>query len=271
MRPNQQPALFPALLKHWRGHRGLSQLDLALTADVSARHVSFLETGRSQPSREMVLRLATALSMPLRDQNQLLVAAGHEEAFAETPDDPLSGPLGDAIERMLAHQEPYPMVVMDRGYDIVRMNRAAARVLGCFVAEPAALGARPNGFAVLFDPRLARPFIEEWPRAARTMLARLHREALERPNDVALRALLRTLFAMPDVPADWQTPDLSAPSEPVLAVRLRRGELAAGFITTLTVFNAPQNVTAEELRIESYFPSDDATAQLCQRLASDDP
>src|SRR5215467_909511 len=117
--------LFPALLKHWRGRRGLSQLDLALAADVSARHVSFLETGRAQPSRDMVLRLGATLGIPLRDQNALLVAAGMPEAFPEPSfDDGLPEPIRLAVERMAEKQEPYPLVVMNRVYDVLLVNRA---------------------------------------------------------------------------------------------------------------------------------------------------
>lgn len=260
--------LFPALLKHWRGRRGLSQLDLALAADVSARHVSFLETGRAQPSREMVLRLATALSIPLRDQNQLLLAAGHAAAFEEVrPEALLAGPLATVIDLMLAQHEPFPMVVMGRGYEILRTNRGAAALLARFVAQPELLAGAPDGFSILFDPRLARPFVEAWPQVARAMLSRLHRECLERPDDEVLAKVLSSLFELPDVPTDWQVPDLAAPSEPLLAVRLRRGDLSLSFLTTVTVFSAPQNVTLEELRIESYFPADEATRRACAALA----
>lgn len=260
--------LFPALIKHWRARRGMSQLDLALAADVSPRHVSFLETGRAQPSRDMVLRLATTLSVPMRDQNQLLHAAGHAPVFDEAPRVALDGPVGRVLATMLDHHEPFPMVVMDRAYDAVRMNAGAMRVLGRFVLDPMALGDRPNGYRVLLDPRLARPFVQDWEQVARSFIARLHRESLERPGDDALAALLRSLFEIPGIPADWQVPDLATTSEPFLAVRLHRDDLRLSFLTTVTTFNAPQNVTVEELRIESYFPLDDATRSACEELAA---
>lgn len=267
--PRTENHLFPALLRHWRSRRGLSQLDLALAADVSSRHVSFLETGRAQPSREMVLRLGAALSVPLRDQNTLLQAAGFADAFDEPPaSSGLTPAIEQAISRMLAQQEPFPMTVLDRRYDVLRMNGAAARIFPLFLAEPAALTDRLNAFTACFDPRLARPFIVDWERTARSLLARLHREALARPEDTALSSLVRSLLDYPGVPPSWRNPDFSAPSEPVLAVRLRRGDLDLGFLTTVTTFNAPQNVTLDELRIESYFPLDDATTQACERLAS---
>src|SRR5688572_8657494 len=134
-----QNALFPALLKYWRHRRGLSQLDLALAAEVSARHVSFLETGRAQPSREMVLRLSTTLRISLREQNAMLHAAGFGPAFAEPePQLELESPVRHAIERMLSQHEPYPMIVMNRRYDVLQANGAANRLFTRLVADPAA-------------------------------------------------------------------------------------------------------------------------------------
>jgi transcriptional regulator with XRE-family HTH domain len=260
--------LFPALIRHWRTRRGLSQLDLALAADVSSRHVSFLETGRAHPSREMILRLAAALSVPLRDQNALLGAAGYPDAFEEPAVDALTGPIRAAIDRMLAKHEPFPMVVMNRRYDVVLTSRSGAMLLSKLVAEPAALGSPPNIFRTMFDPRLARPFVLEWERVARGLLSRLHREALERPDDAALASLLREVFEYPGVPTDWREPDLSAPSDPCMTFRLRRDDLELAFLSTVTVFSAPQNVTLEELRLESFFPLDDRTERACAGLAA---
>ncbi len=265
---SRPPRLFPALLKHWRGRRGLSQLDLAVSADVSARHVSFLETGRAQPSREMVLRLGSTLEVPLRDQNAMLQAAGHPEEFVELSfDEGLPPEISGAIERMLTQHEPFPMMVMDRHYNQVRTNSGAARLLGGMIAEPSAMPERINVFHVLFDPRLARPFIVEWERVARALLSRLHRESLARPEDQELAALVRSIFEYPDVPQEWRQPDFSAPSEPTLTFRIRRDDVELSFLTTVTIFNAPQNVTLEELRIESYFPTDEVTEAFCRNLA----
>lgn len=266
--PRSETRLFPALLRDWRARRGLSQLDLALAADVSARHVSFLETGRAQPSREMVLRLGATLNVPLRDQNTLLRAAGFREEFAEpSVADGLPPSISQAIERMLAQHEPLPMAVLNRRYDVLRLNHGGMRLLTRFVAEPNALESRPNFLAALFDPRLARPFVVEWERVARLLLARLHREVLSLADDGDLAALLRSLFEYPGVPPEWRQPDFSAPSDPTLTLRLRRDDLDLAFLTTVTVFNAPQNITLEELRIESYFPLDEATARTCERMS----
>lgn len=219
----------------------------------------------------MVLRLATTLSVPLRDQNSLLQAAGFT---AEYPEPRLDGGLSPAIEqalsRMLAQQEPYPLTVLDRKYDVVRSNAAAMRLLPRFVADPAALAGGMNVFKMLFDRRLARDFVVDWHGVARALVSRLHREALAHPEDDDLSRLVASLFEYPDVPAQFRQPDFTIPSEPTLAIRLARGELSLGFFTTVTTFNAPQNVTLEELRIESYYPLDDLTADACARLARDE-
>ena len=149
---------------------------------------------------------------------------------------------------------------------------AALRILPRFVADPTALqvgqGAPLNVLRMVFDPRLARPFILDWPSVARDLAGRVHRELLAHPDDRALRELLASVFDAPDVPPELRQPDLGAPSAPILAIRLRRDDLELGFFTTITTFNAPQNVTLEELRIESYFPLDDETARVCAALAS---
>lgn len=241
----------------------MSQLDLALSADVSARHVSFLETGRAQPSREMVLRLAATLDVPLRGQNELLLAAGFSSAFAEPGLEGQPTAVHRALERMLAQHEPFPMMVLDGQYDLLRPNQGAARLFTRFLADPTALGDRPNVYRALFDPRLVRPFVSDWERTAHALVSRLHRESLARPEDRRLSALLEGLFAYPGVPEAWRQPDFSSASEPTLALRLRRAGVELSFLTTLTVFHAPQNVTLDEVRIESYFPLDDATAAAC--------
>ncbi len=216
----------------------------------------------------MVMRLSGALDVGLRDQNVLLLSAGFDAGYSEPPLEALrDGPIRAALDRMLAQQEPYPLTILDRRYDVVEANAAATRIFTRFVADPSALDPRPNILRMLFDPRLARPFVAEWERVAKSLLVRLHRERLERPSDGELGDLLASLFDYPDVPRDWQQPDLSWPSEPCMTFRVERGDEALAFLTTVTVFNAPQNVTLEELRIESYFPLDERTTRRCEQLA----
>jgi transcriptional regulator with XRE-family HTH domain len=263
--------LFPALLRYWRGRQGHSQLDLALLADVSARHLSCLETGRARPSEAMVLRLMAALGAPLRDQNEALRAAGFADRFPEPGLDAISPAIDAAMARMLRQQEPFPLTLLSADYRVLRHNRAAARVFGCFVAEPAHLAAGLvsgiDMFTLLFDPALAQPFVEDWPALAGRMLARLHRETLHSGGDARLSGLLDRALRFPQVRDEWRQPDFSAPVHSTLNVWLRRGEMRAGFFTTLTAFSSPGNVTLDELRIESYFSLDDTTLRFCEQLA----
>lgn len=242
----------------------MSQLDLAAAAEVSARHISFLETGRSEPSRDMVLRLGATIDVPLRDQNALLQAAGYAAVFREALDpEELPGPIDDALRRMADKHEPYPLVVMNRVYDILRLNHGARAL---FARAGLMVPARPNALGLVFDPEGMRPLVEGWEEVARQALSRVQRELLQRPGDRELSALFARLLAYPGVPDDWRTPDLDQASEPVLAFRLRLDGELLRFLTTLTVFNAPQNVEVEELCIESYFPLDEVTERFCATL-----
>lgn len=242
----------------------MSQLDLALAADVSPKHVSFLETSRAHPSREMLLRLANTLGLPLREQNALLASAGYSEVFHD------SGPTPDAtIERalrmMMEKHEPYPLLVFDRGYDIIMLNRATQSILGALLGTRAS--AERNVMKLLFDPTLLRLHVLDWDGVARAMLARLQREAILDRRDDRLRRLLSTLCCYEGVPADWRQPNLELQSDPTLNLRFRAEDRTLGFLTTVTVFSAPQNVSVEELHIESYYPLDAETEAFCRELA----
>lgn len=265
------PAVGP-LLRRWRTSRGLSQLDLALAAGVSTRHLSFLETGRSRPSREMLLALSTVLDVPLRERNALLQAAGFAAVYRETSlDDPQMAGMLQALRLILRQHEPLAAVAMDRNWDVVMANEAYTRFLGMLMPAaplpaPFAVAPRPrlNALKMLFDPRAVRPHVLNWPRLARDLLMRVHREAMAG----ASRALLDELLSCPEVPADWREPDLAAPPSLVLPVELRLGEWTARFFTTLTTLGAPQDVTLQELRIESFHAADAATEQLVRAMVS---
>jgi transcriptional regulator with XRE-family HTH domain len=262
--------MFPALLRYWRGRRGLSQLDLALLAEVSARHLSFLESGRAKPSLKMVLRLMTALDAPLRDQNAVLEAAGFEPRFADLGLDGLSLAVDQAMERMLVQHEPYPLTLLSADYRILRSNRAARQLFQSVGIDPARLTAPLDMFSLLFDPTMARPYVIDWPRVAGRMLARLHRETLRSGGDERLLTLLARALSYPDVRPEWRQPDFSASLEPVLEIWLRWEQSQIGFLTTLTAFSAPGVIILEELRIESYFPLDGYTREVCERRALQD-
>jgi transcriptional regulator with XRE-family HTH domain len=263
--------LFSALLKYWRGRRGLSQLDLGLHAGVSARHLSFLESGRAQPSEPMALRLLAALDVPLRDRNEALCAAGFEARYPEPTLAEIPAAIDQAIGRMLEAHEPYPLTVISPEANVLRSNRGADALFPLFVADRAALEPTLNMFSLVFDPRLMRPFIANWPSVARQMLARLHRESLQRGGDERLAALARRVRAFPDVPKAWHGPDFAEDLEPVFTVQLRRGDAALAFFTAITTFSSPRTVTLDELRIESSFPLDAATRRFCEAHAAAAP
>lgn len=259
--------LFPSLLKYWRTRHGLSQLDLALTAGVSARHVSFLESGRAKPSADMVLRLMSVLGVSLRDQNEALCVAGHPPCFPEPDLHAISPEVDWAIDRMLLQQEPYPLTVLSPDYRILRRNKAAAALFELFIAEPARWTEPLDMFSLVFDPAGARPFVVDWHRVAHHMLARLHREALQRPGDARLSELLHRAMKYPGMEDEWRRPDFGSELGSTLNIRLRRRDLALGFMTTVTTFVASRLVTLEEVRIESYFPLDAETREACDRVA----
>lgn len=258
--------MYPALLRYWRNARGMSQLDLAAAADVSPKHVSFLETGRSTPSREMVLRLASTLGLPLRDQNAMLTAAGFSPAFADVDAARHDPAIQRALATMMKKHEPYPMLVFDRNYDIVQVNAAAQRMLHLLLGPRA--GEERNIMRLIFDPGLLRPQLLEWDKVARAMLVRLQRDALlHHRRDDDLRRLVSALCSYEGVPNNWREPDFTASSDATLQFRVRHEGHTLSFLTTLTVFSAPQNVALEELHIESYYPLDEATETLCRHLA----
>ncbi len=262
-------SVFPALLKYWRKSRGLSQLDFSLAADVSARHISFLETGRAQPSRGMILRLANVLDIPLADQNTMLREAGFEEIYQESAPEALwQTILGKTIERMMKHHEPYPMAVFDHKYDLIQSNRSAVWMLQTFCAHPETIGSKPlNGFEILFDDNYLKPFLVNWQTVAQALLSRLQREVLHNPRNIELAQLLERLKQQPGVVANIDSIDWSQPSEAVFRFELRRDNLRLAFFGSVTTFSAPQNITAEGIKIESYFPADEESEALLRKAA----
>jgi len=258
--------LFPALLRYWRTRRGLSQLELALSADASARHISFLETGRARPSAEMVLRLLSVMNVPLQDQNQALLASGFEPRFPTPHVEALDPEIEQVLTQMMAQHEPFPLVVLLLDGTILRQNQGATRLFSSFVASPAAITEPANLFSFLFDPQLMRPFVVGWEAFARSIASRVHREHLHR-GDARLDEVLERIFAQPGVPGEWRQADFSRDVPATLRLRLQRDALQVEFLVTVTTFSTPQQVTLDELRIESCFPADAATRETCLRLA----
>jgi transcriptional regulator with XRE-family HTH domain len=255
------------LLQYWRKARQMSQLALATEADVSPRHVCFLETGRAKPSREMVLLLANALQVPLRERNGLLLAAGFAPLFRESSlNDPYLEPVRTAIDAILAQQEPFPAVVMNRRWDVILTNQAARRFFG-WLLDGSDEAPPTNILRMMFDPRWIRPYVANWDAVAETLLRRVHREAVGGILDEGVAAIVEEILSYPDVPRRWRSPDLITPLVPVIPVRFAKGEHTFNFFSTVTVIGTAQDVTLQELRIECFFPADASTAEASRQFA----
>jgi transcriptional regulator with XRE-family HTH domain len=246
------------LLKMWRSKRRLSQLDLAGRAGVSSRHLSFVETGRSRPSREMVLHLAEHLDVPLRDRNALLTAAGFAPVYHESPlDAPELASVRQAIEVILANHEPCPAFVIDGAWNLIEANAGIAGFLD--LISPELLDPPMNVIRASLHPRGLSRFIVNFDEYAAHVIERLNRQ-LATTSDPGLEALLHEVTAYPDVARALDGAVLPPPAA-VLPMHFR---LADGtelrFFSTMTVFGSPLDVTIAELAIESFFPADDPTA-----------
>lgn len=261
------PGSLGHLIRQWRERRRMSQLALALEAEISSRHLSFMETGRSRPSRAMVLLLAEVLDVPPRARNDLLAAAGYAPIYRESSlDSPEMAQFRRALNFLLQQQEPYPAIVLDRYWNVLLANEGTDRFMGLFLdPETAALLGPPNGLRLICHPGALRPYIVNWEATAAALIQWLHRDLL-RSADPGLQLLLDELLAYPDVPRNWRTLDLDAPSAPFLAIEMQKGETHLSFFTTLTTLGTPYDITLHELRIESFFPADDATDIALQQL-----
>jgi transcriptional regulator with XRE-family HTH domain len=250
---------FPGLLKRWRTSRRLSQEQLALDAEISTRHLSYLETGKSRPSREMVLLLASALELELKERNVMLTSAGFAPVYTSSALESLElAPVRKAIELLLEKQEPYGAVLVDRCWNVLRMNQGAMRMLARFV-DPETVEPRiaTNVVRAILHPSGMRPFLVNWLEVAQVALERLERECATYPTDETRRALLDEVRQYPGVEAiSASTPATGAPMS---LVHLKHGDDELRLFTMLTTIGTPLDVTAQELTLESYFPADEAT------------
>jgi transcriptional regulator with XRE-family HTH domain len=256
------------LLRYWRGVRGVSQLDLSLEAGVSQRQISFIESGRSVPGRETLLTLAQTLDVPLRERNALLLAAGYAPIYSEAPwnAQEMQGVI-HALERVVRQHEPFPALVMDRHWNVLMANEAAPRLFNHFIDMTARTGPR-NMLHLIFDPQGMRPFVADWDDVARSLLQRVYRESVGRVIDDGTRHLIDELLAYPGVPRDWKTHhgSAAAPGMPVIPIGFVSEGVVLRYFSMVTTVGTPQNVAAQELRLESMFPADDATEARHQQL-----
>jgi transcriptional regulator with XRE-family HTH domain len=276
MNPTSTSAKQPAnelgeLLRHWRDMRGTSQLDLSLDAGVSQRHISFIESGRSVPSRQMLLDIAEALDVPLRERNTLLLAAGYAPIYSEGAWNASEmQSVTSALGRILRQHEPFPALVLDRYWNVLMANDAAPRFFNCFIDMAARTGPR-NMLHLMFDPHGLRPFVANWPDVAKSLVQRVHRESIGRIVDEQTKALLAELLAYPGVDNEWKSPkNLSAAAGPalfpVIPIGFVKDDKVLNFFSMVTTVGTPHTAAAQELRIECMFPMDDDTERLHREL-----
>lgn len=266
----RSPSPFGRILRQWRTRRGMSQLRLATEAGISTRHLSFVETGRSQPSREMVLRLAESLDVPLRERNGLLASAGFASLYRESAlDAPGMETLRRMLEFLLRQHEPYPAFLIDRCWRVVRANGAALRGFARFAGPAPVWREQPlNLLRVTLDPGGLRSFIVNFEEVASSLLSHLERAAALCASDRELAGLRDEVLALPDLPESVRVPDLDRVSQPVLPLHLKRDGFELRLFSTITTVGTPQDVTLQELRIESFMPADDTSDAVLRGLAA---
>jgi len=267
------PLDFGGLLREWRQYRRISQLDLSSISGISQRHISFLETGRARPSRPMVIALADALTIPLRERNALLECGGFRAAYREgSLDDSAMALFREALQLAIDHHEPYPAIVLDGRWNLVLLNQGAMRFFSHFVDPFAALAAigNPEAFQVV---RLClrdegfKPFIRNWAELVYSFLQRARQVLLHNPGDRMVKDLIDEILAHPDTPVRWHAPDWTTPPSPAINMVLDDGRETWSLFTMLAHFGAPQNVMIEELQLELFYPADAATRERLLALA----
>jgi transcriptional regulator with XRE-family HTH domain len=263
---------FGQLLRGWRQERKLSQMNLAGDAGMSQRHLSFLETGRERPSRQSILRLTECLDVPLRDRNLWLGAAGFAPAYGEQSLDANGmAQFRKTIDTLLTHHEPYPALLLDDRWNLVQANAAALRFFALFI-DPVAVWAEigaPERFQIirlcLHDRGLA-PFVENWDEVIYAFLTRARRALARTPSDDHLANLVAEIEQHPAAPAYFKS-SRQLTYEPVLPMRLAKGEIRAALFTMITSFGTAQDITLQALHVETSFPADEETEGLLRKLA----
>jgi transcriptional regulator with XRE-family HTH domain len=252
---------FASSLRRWRRHRGLSQFDLAGRTNISQRHLSFLELGRASPSRDMVMRLAATLDVPLRQHNALLMAAGFAPVWRQTNlAAPELGEISRALDYMLAQQEPFPAVAVDRHWNLLRSNAGAVRLIE-FLVGPLAPDTPVNMADALVAPDVLRPHLVNWAEVVRYFIRSVEADATA-DGTPETAALHQRLLAYQGVGAAVDAPPSEPATAPVLAMHFRKDNIDLRLFTTIATLGTPQDITLQELRVECFFPMDDATASL---------
>jgi transcriptional regulator with XRE-family HTH domain len=254
------------LLKQWRGVRGRSQLDISVDTGISQRQISFIESGRSVPSRLTLVGIAQALQIPLRERNALLLAAGYAPLYSDAPwNSAEMNSVTRALQRMIAQHEPYPAIVMDRYWNVLLTNDAAPRFFGCFID----MSRRPsprNMLHLMFDPQGMRPFIANWAALAETLIQRVYREAVGHVADEKTKDLVTDLLAYPDVQSGWRAAPDTPSAMPMIPMSFVKDGAVLNYFSLVTTVGTPQTIAAQELRVECMYPADDETEVLHAKL-----
>ena len=263
---------FGAALRYWRGKRGASQLRLALDAGISQRHLSFLENGRAQPGRELVLKLGLVLDIPLRQRNAMLLAAGFAPAYRERSlSDPELASVMQALDFMLAQQAPYPALVVDRLWNLMMANQPAAHMMRVFLGMPADAAIPCDGsvnvLKLILDPDGLRRHLVNWEAVCTDLLQWVQREAMGDGPGSEASALLDALMALPGIADAAGQPNLERRALPFLPICLKKDDVELKLFTTITTLGTPHDVTVHELRLESFFPADEASRRWFQAQA----
>jgi len=260
---------FGAALRYWRAKRGFSQLRLSTESDISQRHLSFLETGRAQPGRELILKLGLVLDIPLRQRNAMLLAAGFAPAYRERAlTDPELDAVKQALDFMLAQAAPYPALVVDRLWNLQMHNEPAARMLRFFLGMPVDAPIPGDGavnvLRITLDPNGLRRWIVNWEDVCTDLLHWVQREAMGDGPESEAAVLLDELMGLPGIEAAARQPNLDRRALPFLPVILSRDGVELNLFTTITTLGTPHDVTVHELRLESFFPADEVSRQWFQ-------
>jgi transcriptional regulator with XRE-family HTH domain len=259
---------FGQLIRDWRKSRGFSQMELGLQANISSKHISFLETGRAEPSREMIVKLSMSLDIPLSERNVLMTAAGFTEAYTRRDiEQPEMQPVRDALNILLSNHEPYPAVVFDWNWNILMANRSQQYLSQTLVSLQPNFPQTGNILEMLCDPNGFKPFIENWHQIIPVILQRLHKEKIffqDRRSE-----LIERLMQYPEVADCWRMLDTRQTAQPMVDVCIKVGDLRLKLFSTLASFGTAIDVTMQELTIEQYFPSDKVTKDFFQNLKLD--
>ncbi len=262
---SNQQTTFGNLLKHHRKLRNFSQLDLALASDVSQRHISFLESGRANPSQDMILQLATVLDIPLREQNVMLTTAGFAPIYSESDlSSPEFEPIRKALDFILLSHTHSPMLVMDRYWNLIQTNPVSQRLMNWLIDSEDLhnnfyIDGKINLMRLMLHPQGLKPFVSNWQETANHLIKRVYREAITNDKSQQPMQLYQEFMTYPDVPQLWK---LSHPQNwqlPLLTANFFKDGLNLNFFSAIATLGTPQDIMLQELRIETLFPADEIT------------